>query len=162
MGTLHSRTTLTEFTLAQRAEDIVEQLLHSDLRIIGFGVYIWNVSLTTEVIRLIKIIRPDIKIIVGGPEVSYETDQQSISKVVDFVISGAADLRFAELCQDILDEQASGRHVSSLPFELGDLKSPYRYYTDEDIAHRVLYVEASRGCPFKCEFCLSSLDKTAV
>jgi len=70
MGLLQERTTLTEFTLAQRAEDIVEQLLHPHLNIIGFGVYIWNVSLTTEVIRLVKIIRPDIKIIIGGPEVS--------------------------------------------------------------------------------------------
>ena len=162
MGDLQPQTALREFTLEQRAEDIVELLLQPHIKIIGFGVYIWNVTLTTDVIRLIKVIRPDISIVIGGPEVSYELDDQPISKLVDFTISGAADIRFGELCQDILDGQAKTRQVSSLPIELDALSSPYPHYSDSDIAHRVIYVEASRGCPFKCEFCLSSLDKTAV
>lgn len=162
MGELIADTQLKEFTLEQRAEDIVEQLLAEQVSIIGFGVYIWNVELTTEVIRLIKIVNPSIKLVIGGPEVSYELDEQPISQLTDFIITGAADTRFAELCRDILNNQNPNRVASSLPLDIDALASPYPYYTNEDIAHRVVYVEASRGCPFKCEFCLSSLDKTAV
>lgn len=162
MGDLQPQTALVEFTLEQRAEDIVELLLKPHVKIIGFGVYIWNVTQTTDVIRFIKVIRPDISIVIGGPEVSYELDDQPIAKLADYTISGAADVRFGELCQDILNGQKNSRQISSLPLNLNDLKSPYPYYSDADIAHRVIYVEASRGCPFKCEFCLSSLDKTAV
>ena len=162
MGELQRCTRLQEFTLEQRAEDIVEQLLTPELSIIGFGVYIWNVELTTEVIRLLKIVRPDIQLVIGGPEVSYELEEQPIGELADFIVTGAADTRFAELCHDILTDQKPARHASSLPLDINALVSPYSFYSDEDIAHRVLYVEASRGCPFKCEFCLSSLDKTAM
>ena len=162
MGDLQSQTKLQEFTLEQRAEDIVELLITPSVKIIGFGVYIWNVTLTTEVVRLLKVIRPDISIVIGGPEVSYELDDQPIGKIVDHTVTGAADVRFGELCQEILDGQNPGKTVSSLPIKLDELQSPYPHYSENDIAHRVVYVEASRGCPFKCEFCLSSLDKTAV
>ncbi len=162
MGELQPRTQLQEFTLEQRPEDIVEQLLSSETTIIGFGVYIWNVLETTDVMRLIKILRPDITLVVGGPEVSYEFDEQPICKLADFVITGAADTAFAELCQELIRGEKPSRLVSSLPIKLDALASPYPWYSDEDVAHRVLYVEASRGCPFKCEFCLSSLDKSAV
>lgn len=162
MGELQDRTRLQEFTIEQRPEDIVEQLLTPNVSIIGFGVYIWNVLKTTEVIRLIKVIRPDINIIIGGPEVSYEVDEQPITALADFLILGQADVSFSELCHQILDNNPPPKIVSSLPFSLSTLASPYPFYNEQDIAHRVIYVEASRGCPFKCEFCLSSLDKTAV
>lgn len=162
MNELQPKTGLQEFTLQQRPEDIVEALLEPQLRIIGFGVYIWNVNETTEVLRLIRIVRPDIVLVIGGPEVSHEVDQQDICKLADHVVTGVADHSFRELCDDILQNRTPGKLVSSLPFELDSLASPYPHYNDEDLAHRVIYVEASRGCPFKCEFCLSSLDKTAV
>ena len=162
MGELQAHTYLREYTLEQRPEDIVESLLQTDVRIIGFGVYIWNVLQTTEVMRLIRIVRPEITLVIGGPEVSYEIEQQDITQVADFVITGAADFSFAELCNELLAGKPPARLVSSLPFALDSLRSPYDYYSEEDVAHRVIYVEASRGCPFKCEFCLSSLDKTAT
>lgn len=161
MGELQHRTRLQEFTLEQRAEDIAEQLLTPATRIIGFGVYIWNVTETTELMRLIRVIRPDITLIVGGPEVSHEIQGQAICKLADHVVTGAADKAFGELCLAIDQQQAPPRLVSSLPQQLDSLASPYPFYSDEDVAQRILYVEASRGCPFKCEFCLSSLDKSA-
>lgn len=162
MDELQQHTRLCEYTLEQRAEDIAESLLQHDARIIGFGVYIWNVAQTLEVMRLIRIVKPDITLIIGGPEVSYEIDDQAITKLADFVVLGAADKSFVELCREVLSGKAPGRIVSSLPFGLDTLASPYAFYSEEDVAQRVLYVEASRGCPFKCEFCLSSLDKSAT
>ena len=163
MAELQTHTLLAEYTIEQRPEDIVESLLqHSDTRIIGFGVYIWNVNQTLEVMRLVKVIRPDIKLVIGGPEVSYEIDEQVITSVADFIIPGAADHEFTQLCKDILEDNPPAKIVTALPLKLDNLRSPYTYYSDEDLAHRVIYVEASRGCPFKCEFCLSSLDKTAT
>lgn len=175
MGELKSQTVLREFTIARRAEEIVSELLltldavpsvamslPATPRIIGFGVYIWNVSQTTAVIRLLKARRPEITVVLGGPEVSHELDQQEIVRLADHVITGWGDLSFAELCRAIChgppppDKIIAGKQAS-----LDALVLPYREYSDTDLANRLLYVEASRGCPFRCEFCLSALDKTA-
>lgn len=154
---------IKEFIIQTRAIDIVEQILVSKPDIVGFGVYIWNIVETTDVVSLLKVIAPDIKIILGGPEVSYETEQQAIVANADYVLTGPADLSFYQLCKDIINNSPPDKKiVHSKPVELNELASPYQYYTDEDLTHRLLYVEASRGCPFKCEFCLSSLDKTSV
>jgi radical SAM superfamily enzyme YgiQ (UPF0313 family) len=162
LNELRKRTALREFVIDQRPIDIAESVLALNPRVVGFGVYIWNVTQTTEVVAILKAVRPDIRVIVGGPEVSYETEPQRIAQIADFVITGQADLAFRELCAQLLAGSAPDRRIlrperPALP----QLRSPYPYYSDEDIARRLLYVEASRGCPFKCEFCLSSLDKTA-
>jgi radical SAM superfamily enzyme YgiQ (UPF0313 family) len=163
LGALQSHSRMVEYTINQRPLDIAEDLLARRPKIIGFGVYIWNVLETEQVIRLIKTVAPEIVIVLGGPEVSYEYDQQSIVQQADVVIAGQADFAFGECCTQLLTgKKPSNKIMHALPFELEQLKLPYDYYTDEDIAHRILYVEASRGCPFKCEFCLSALDKTAV
>jgi radical SAM superfamily enzyme YgiQ (UPF0313 family) len=154
---------IKEFIIQTRAIDIVEQILESKPDIVGFGVYIWNIVETTDVVNLLKVIAPEIKIILGGPEVSYETEQQAIVKCADYVLTGPADLSFYQLCKDIINNTLPDQKiVHSKPVDLKELASPYQYYTDEDLTHRLLYVEASRGCPFKCEFCLSSLDKASV
>ncbi len=162
MGQLKSDTTLVEFTLVQRTDDIVEQLLNHNPSIIGFGVYIWNSIETLNVIRMLKILRPDISIVLGGPEISYETTSQELYRISDHVITGQADTAFAQSCAEILEGTPPAKLQSALPLDINDLEPPYPEYTDEDLANRVLYVEASRGCPFKCEFCLSSLDKSAT
>ncbi len=167
MGTLQTETELMEFTLQLSAEDAAERLLEKQPSIIGFGVYLWNCELTLSTINIIKSVAPHITIVVGGPEVSHEQQDQLICERADFVISGAADVRFRELCMELLDTDPSRATVvsphflSAPPIPLDTLELPYAHYTDNDLQNRIIYVEASRGCPFKCEFCLSSLDKTA-
>jgi radical SAM superfamily enzyme YgiQ (UPF0313 family) len=159
LGDLQDRACLVEFDLQQRANDIAEVLLARKPKIIGLGVYIWNAQLSTEVVQVLKRVAPDVILILGGPEVSYETEQQSICQAADYVITGEADLKFAEVCRAILSGAPPNRKIISaeLP-ELEKLALPYDLYDDNDIANRIIYVEASRGCPFTCEFCLSSLD----
>ena len=185
LGGLRERACMAEFHINQTPLEITEAILLHEPRIVGFGVYIWNVEQTTEVVALLKRIRPELIIILGGPEVSYETDGQEIVALADHVITGEADVKFAEVCRQLLEDRRPrlswqtglwpvetagdgclpgqpGRLSSKIiPAELPtltSLASPYDFYTDEDLAHRVVYVEASRGCPFTCEFCLSSLD----
>jgi radical SAM superfamily enzyme YgiQ (UPF0313 family) len=159
LGRLQSAACIVEFDINQRPLDIAEALLSRNPRIIGFGVYIWNVAQTAKVIAAIKLIQPGIKVILGGPEVSYETEGQPIVSLADYVICGEADLKLGEVCQAVLAEQPPSEKIISAQIpELSQLVLPYHLYSDDDVAHRVIYVEASRGCPFTCEFCLSSLD----
>ncbi len=159
LGELRPRAVIAEFDINQRPLEIVERILAHRPRIVGLGVYIWNVRETTAVVAILKRLQPELVVILGGPEVSYETGQQEISHLADAVITGEADLKFAEVCRTLL----AGRPIAAkfLAAELPDLVGltlPYEEYTETDIAHRIVYVEASRGCPFECEFCLSSLD----
>ena len=165
LGDLQPRAVIAEFDINLRPLDIAEALLAREPRLLGFGVYIWNVTQTTEVIAVIKRVRPEIKIILGGPEVSYETAGQKIVGLADHVISGEADRKFAKVCRALLDDGSRGHPPHQLPKiipaalpDFSRIELPYDYYTEADIAHRIVYVEASRGCPFTCEFCLSSLD----
>ena len=159
LGALRERATIREFDINQRPIDIVEALLSDDAKIIGLGVYIWNAEQTLKVVADLKRLRPGIMIVLGGPEVSHETEQQEICRLADYVIRGEADLAFSELCEKLLNGRRPLMRVidANLP-EFADVILPYELYSDHDICHRVMYVEASRGCPFKCEFCLSSLD----
>jgi radical SAM superfamily enzyme YgiQ (UPF0313 family) len=162
LGALQSRACIAEFDINQRPVDIAEQLLARNPRIIGLGIYIWNIAQTTEVVAAIKRVRPDIIVVLGGPEVSYETEGQKIVELADYVITGEGDLKFAEVCGKLLAPADSCPALpkiiaAELP-EFSRLTLPYDLYTEDDITHRIIYVEASRGCPFTCEFCLSSLD----
>jgi len=162
LGPLQQQSKIVEFTIQQRPLDIVEALLATQAKIIAIGVYIWNVTETTEVVTLLKAVSPETTLILGGPEVSYEWQEQPIVALADYLLCGMAELEFPPLCQQILDDTPPEQKViqCSVP-SLEQIEMPYAFYTDEDIANRVIYVEASRGCPFKCEFCLSALDKTS-
>ncbi len=163
MGPLQDQTKLMEFTVKQRPIEIAEQLLVEKPTIIGLGVYIWNAQESRELVTLIKRLRPEITIILGGPEVSYEYEHQHIVELADYVITGQGDLAFTVLCERILNgEYPTEKIINPEPLKLEQLQLPYRYFSDDDLQQRTVYVEASRGCPFKCEFCLSALDKTAV
>ncbi len=155
---LEDRTKICEFTLEQRPLDIAEQILSRHPKVVGLGVYIWNAQLSLETAALIKKIAPQITLVLGGPEVSYEQEKQPVCQLADYVLSGPAEGEFYALCKGLLEGVPP---APALPLTLDEIKFPYYLYTDDDLKHRVLYVEASRGCPFKCEFCLSALDKTA-
>jgi radical SAM superfamily enzyme YgiQ (UPF0313 family) len=162
LGDLQAQARIEEFVIGARAADVVEKLLAHQPRIIGFGVYIWNVEETTRIVALLKRVAPQVVVVLGGPEVSHEAQEQEIVRLADYLITGWGDISFAQLCRAILrgPNPLMKIHAGLQP-PLSEIAFPYRYYNEQDIAHRTLYVEASRGCPFKCEFCLSSLDKTA-
>lgn len=162
MGELQPETQIVEFIIGGQLTTMAEQLLERKPRIIGLSAYIWNIEDSTRLVALLKRLAPEVTIVLGGPEVSHETEEQEIARLADYVVTGWGDITFPALCRQILNgpKPLQKIHVGVQP-RLDDIVMPYRLYTDEDIAHRTIYVEASRGCPFKCEFCISSLDKTA-
>jgi len=162
MGPLQGQTRLQEFVIGAKTTEIVERLLAYEPRIVGFGVYIWNVEETTKVVAMLKRVAPQVVIVLGGPEVSFESGEQQIVQLADYLVTGWGDVTFPKLCGDILHgpKPLMKIHAGVQP-PMAEIKLPYALYTEHDIAHRTIYVEASRGCPFKCEFCLSALDKTA-
>lgn len=166
MGDLREATQLHEFVIGAKTADIVEKLLahkaEAGVTIVGFGVYIWNIEETTKVVAMLKRVAPDMVIVLGGPEVSYESAEQQIVQLADYLVTGWGDVTLPQLCRQILHgpKPLMKVHAGVQP-PMADIVLPYSLYSDHDIAHRTLYVEASRGCPFKCEFCLSALDKTA-
>ena len=162
MEELQPRTRIVEFTTALNVNVIAERLLELKPRIVGLGVYIWNARQSLELVALLKKVAPEITIVLGGPEVSYESETQKICELADYVVKGEGDLQFRELCLKILNggAESSPKFLAPVLPEIAVLKSPYGYYNDEDVRNRVIYVEASRGCPYKCSYCLSSLDKS--
>jgi len=150
---------LLEFTLEQRPLEVVEALLAARPDLIGLSIYIWNASFSLEVVRLLKRLRPDLPLVLGGPEVSYEWDQQELVALADYLITHEGERALLQLCRDLsAGRRDLPRVIAGGQPRLDDLVLPYDLYSDVDLAQRTLYVEASRGCPFRCEFCLSSLD----
>ncbi len=174
-------TSLQEFTIQRPAQQIVDALLQTlgdtGVRVVGLGVYIWNVTQTTVVVRLLKEQCPQVKVVLGGPEVSHEWQQQespaiggpgaagagdSLVALADHLITGWGDVSFPKLCRALVHgPQPLMKVIAGEQPPLDEVDLPYDLYSATDLAQRVLYVEASRGCPFKCAFCLSALDKTA-
>jgi radical SAM superfamily enzyme YgiQ (UPF0313 family) len=161
LGQLKEHSFILESTIKENPRNLVEKILAFTPRIVGFSVYIWNTLETLEVIMILKKVAPNVVIVLGGPEISYETEKQAHLEWCDYVIKGEADFSFRELCEKLLSGEKPETKImsASLP-DIKQILMPYNLYTDDDIKNRVIYVEASRGCPYKCEYCLSSLDKS--
>ena len=159
---LRAQTHLMEFTISQNPINIAESILAHQPRMVAFGVYIWNSQPTYEVISLLKRIQTELLIVLGGPEVSHEAQEQAICQRADYILQGEADLLFAQFCRNFLlhSELPAQKWIQAQLPDVKELLSPYSFYSTEDIQNRVIYVEASRGCPYRCEYCLSSLDKS--
>ncbi len=159
MGPLQKRTQIKEYVINKNNEQIVESLLEDSAKIIGFGVYIWNAADTAAIIAMIKAVRPDIYIVLGGPEASHQPLRVAM-KEADFIISGEGEEVFASLCKGLLaGYEPAQRLIEAAAVDVTRIKPPYEHYSDFDLQNRYVYVESSRGCPYKCEFCLSSIDK---
>ncbi len=160
MGELRAQTALCEYTIARRPADLAAELLAllgpaeaGRVQVIGFGIYIWNVSQTCALVRLLKAARPGLKLVLGGPEVSHEHAQQAIVALADHVITGWGDVSFPKLCRALLHGPVPlMKVIAGEQPPLDELALPYAEYSEADLAHRVLYVEASRGCPSSASF----------
>jgi len=156
---LQNHTTILEYVINENMQDIAEKILLQNPKIIGIGVYIWNVSNVSELIHIIKKVSPQTIIILGGPEVSYTPFRVNLD-VADYIIQGEGEIQFYTLCKNILEENKIEQKIFYPQLlDVSTIELPYKYYTDNDIQNRHIYVEASRGCPYNCEFCLSSIDK---
>ncbi|HAT71919.1 MAG TPA: B12-binding domain-containing radical SAM protein [Elusimicrobia bacterium] len=161
LGDLAPRASLLELNTGIRTAEAAEAILKLAPRVLGLGVYVWNARESAMLVAELKGLRPELIIVLGGPEVSHETARQQICHDADFVIKGEGEIAFAGLCRSLLSAEApAGKFITAEAPDPSLLELPYGLYTAEDIANRVIYAEASRGCPFACEFCLSSLDKT--
>ncbi len=156
---LQGRAKIIEFVINTSIEDAVEQILRESPKIVGIGAYIWNAIEVGDFIKILKKVAPEVVIITGGPEASYFPHRVDFSGS-DYFIQGEGDVAFYELCANIYDKNPpKNRVIKAEMVDLSKIELPYKYYSDEDVANRYIYVEASRGCPYSCEFCLSSLDK---
>ncbi len=159
LGDLEDRARILETTIDERPADIAEKILALDPVICALAIYVWNVSVLTEVARIVKAVRPNLKIVLGGPEVSFADDLPAIADLADVIVPGDGELVFPELCADLLAGRTpKSEIISAREPSLDAIALPYRLYDERDIADRTIYVEASRGCPHGCEFCLCALD----
>ncbi|MBM4764314.1 B12-binding domain-containing radical SAM protein [Bacillus sp. B15-48] len=165
---------LAEYTIKDPIINIVTDLLQKEPDVIGFSCYIWNIEETIKVIKMIKKINPSIRIIVGGPEVTYDyTDWMNEVKQFDYLVIGEGEHTFKQLLLALSNREKienvhgivyrSGEKVKLQPqlnkLDLKELPSPHRFEEDiPNLSKRVIYIETSRGCPFSCQFCLSSIE----
>jgi len=156
---LQDKAHILEFVINTSVPDAAEQILKYSPKIIGIGAYIWNALEVTELIGILKKVSPQTLIILGGPEASHFPHRVDFSGA-DFIIQGEGEIAFYELCKQLLmNQEPEQKIIKAEMVDFNAIKLPYDYYTEHDIQHRYCYVEASRGCPFTCEFCLSSIDK---
>jgi hypothetical protein len=158
LGDLHDRSVIVEFDNSLSPQAAAEKLLAHNPRTVLFSVYIWNLTVTAETAAILKTVHPEIQIVIGGPEVSYEYKELALFRTADHLICGEGEEVIEKLCRDLLAGKTPPKVIHAPPADLKTVALPYGEYTDEDIAHRRIYVETSRGCPFKCEYCLSSIE----
>ena len=158
-----------EFTIKEPKEEVAKECAAFD--VVAFSCYIWNITQTLAVAKKIKVLNPNITILLGGPEVSYEYEDVISLPEVDYIIVGEGETPFTEFINSFpnvdavpsLVRKSEGKVLVNPQAPMFDLKNfensmPYRFDKVESLTNKVLYIETSRGCPYKCEFCLASLD----
>ncbi len=158
-----------EFTIKEPRDGIAEHCAGFD--VVAFSCYIWNITQTLEVAKKIKVLNPNTKILLGGPEVSYDWKDVIALEEIDYIIVGEGEIPFQEFLQSYPNVSEVTNLVSKKGEELVYFPKaatfnvenylhvmPYIHDKPDDLYNRVLYIETSRGCPYKCEFCLASLD----
>ncbi len=158
-----------EFTIKEPGDDIA--VFCSQYDVVAFSCYIWNITPILAVAKKIKELKSDCKILLGGPEVSYEYDEIIALPFIDFIIVGEGETPFSEFLNSYpnvenvpsLVRKDNLKIIKNTLAPMFDLKNfeqsmPYQFDNIEELKNKVLYIETSRGCPYKCEFCLASLD----
>ncbi|OEH92013.1 B12-binding domain-containing radical SAM protein [Bacillus solimangrovi] len=166
---------ITEYTIKDPIMNIVSDLHTKKPDILGFSCYIWNIQETIDVIKMLKKIHPNLFIVLGGPEVTYDTaDWMQKLPEVDGIVVGEGEETFKQLL-DTLHAEGDLENVDGLAYRdehgevrmnpkrqkvnLKEVPSPYRFEEDkQELGKRISYIETSRGCPFSCQFCLSSIE----
>lgn len=145
-----------EFEMRLPASAAAERILSHRPRVVALGVYIWNVERTAELVRLLRAHAPELVIVLGGPEVSAAPHEFPAVDAVDTVIVGEAERVFGDLCRGWIAGDRPAEPVIYAPLPILDqLVLPYNLYSDKDLQTRHIYVETTRGCPFRCDFCTS-------
>lgn len=165
---------IMEFTIKDPPMNIATELYTKEADVIGFSCYIWNIEETIPVINMLKKINPDVTIVLGGPEVSYDTEEwMKRIPEVDIIVIGEGEATFKEVLEAVKEKRnlsdvkgIAYRENANIKFtyprekiDLNEIPSPFRFEDDlPQLSKRVTYVETSRGCPFSCQFCLSSIE----
>ena len=145
---LQKKSVIKEFVINSQVADAIEIVLAQNPKIVGVGAYIWNANEVGEFIEVLKKVAPHIIIVAGGPEASYFPHRVDFSKA-DYFIQGEGDVAFYKLCRDIFDNKAPANKIIKAEIvDLSKIELPYAYFTNNDVANRQCYVEASRGCPY--------------
>lgn len=167
-------THILEFTINQNIDYISREIFKLKADIIGFSTYIWNLNETLEISKILKIVNPNLKIILGGPEVSFDgVKLMKENSHIDFIVYGEGEETFKELLGAIHEDEGF-YNIKGLIFRdnkdivknrerefmqnLDTIPSPYEKDA-KGFENKIVYYESSRGCPFNCEFCLSSTLK---
>ncbi len=166
---------LAEYTINHQMEQILQDIYKRKPDVIGFSCYIWNISYVKMILADIKKVLPDIKIWVGGPEVSYHAKEVLTQEpAVDLVMMGEGEITFAHFLKTLLNNE----NLAQVPglmlrnddgtftdtgfrqvMDMSQIPFPYAFMDMKELEHRIIYYESSRGCPFSCAYCLSSIDK---
>jgi radical SAM superfamily enzyme YgiQ (UPF0313 family) len=171
LGELEDRCAILEFALRQNLAEKTGPILEARPRILGLSVSIWNHAATIELLAALGPLwdgrRP--VIVLGGPEASFLDEDAELFRYADYVIRGEGELPFRELCEGLLTTRTAALSgpprgavfIDAPPAETAAIVPAYRLYTAEDLGRKLSYVEASRGCPFGCDFCLSGASQGA-
>ena len=163
---------IQEFSINDRVERIVEEIILKEPEVVAFSCYIWNITYVKKVSRLIKLIDPTIKIIFGGPEVSFDAKEHLKDEYCNFIIEGEGEKTYKELISYLLEKDKDEGNINKIKalyyikdneiiytgkrnlMDMNDIIFPYEEL--EELDNKIVYYEASRGCPFNCKYCLSS------